>query len=456
MKKLIISLLLLALLGGGGFVLYQRHETTITAAAAEPPYQTATVQKKDLRITVDTTGSVESNLDVNITCKASGTVIHVYKDISDTVKQGDLLLELDPVDENRVYAKAQAVVDASQAKVDQAKADLDLSTQLQDIDERQAAIDVDTAQANAADAHTRANRMQTLLKDSQVSQEDTDTAVLTDKLKQDALATARNNLAQVKAQRLNLDLKRQALALAKAQLRQDQVSLEIAAQSLKDIKVYAPIDGTVSDRAVQPGQIIASATSNVSGGTQLLTLSDLNHIFVVAAVDESDIGKVALNQKALITADAYPNMTFFGKVVQIATQGITTSNVVTFNVKIEVLSPNKQLLKPVMTTSVAIHAAEAKDALTIPSTAVLHHAGQTYVLLPPTTPPAPGAEPDYRQQDVTLGLDDGLSTQILTGLNEGDTVVLPAKTPGGQWAKRTGPSNAQVGGHMLMRIGGKK
>ena len=84
------------------------------------------------------------------------------------------------------------------------------------------------------------------------------------------------------------------------------------------------MDGVVTDRKVQTGTIIASGVSNVGGGTTILTLSDLSRIYVLASVDESDIGKVQVGQPATITVDAYPSMQFAGKVVRIASKGVRT------------------------------------------------------------------------------------------------------------------------------------
>ena len=92
----------------------------------------------------------------------------------------------------------------------------------------------------------------------------------------------------------------------------------------------------------------------------------MSHIFVLASVDESDIGGVKVGQKVNITADAFPGKTFTGSVVRIATQGVNVSNVVTFEVKIEVISADKNLLKPQMTANVQVIEASKSNVVMIP------------------------------------------------------------------------------------------
>jgi HlyD family secretion protein len=128
---------------------------------------------------------------------------------------------------------------------------------------------------------------------------------------------------------------------------------------------------------IAPGYLVQSGSSGFSAGTTIMTLSDLSHIFVLATVDESDIGQVIdpnrdpnhTQQKCKITVDAYPGVEFEGVVKRVATKGVNTSNVVTFEVKIEVTSDNRILLRPLMTATVKIISVERDNVLTIPTSA---------------------------------------------------------------------------------------
>ena len=149
------------------------------------------------------------------------------------------------------------------------------------------------------------------------------------------------------------------------------MSLDLARQRLTETRVVSPVDGVVTQRAVQIGQIISSGISNVGGGTTALVVSDLSRIFVLAAVDESDIGQVRPGQRVKVTVDAYRNREFAGEVVRISPRGVNVSNVVTFEVKIEVTARDKELLRPEMTANVEILIDERPDALLAPSDAHL-------------------------------------------------------------------------------------
>jgi HlyD family secretion protein len=188
------------------------------------------------------------------------------------------------------------------------------------------------------------------------------------------------------------------------------------------------MDGIVTSRPVQTGQIIASGISNVGGGTTLMTLSDLRRIFVMANVDESDIGKIKDGQKAIITADAYPGKRFTGKVVRVATKGVTNSNVVTFEVKIEIEGDGKNYLKPEMTANVDVQADRRENALLLPNETI-QFGRQGYFV--------------YKQDDnnssgtrvaVKTGITDGLNTEIISGVKEGDKIIIPSSMQS-RWAK---------------------
>ena len=207
------------------------------------------------------------------------------------------------------------------------------------------------------------------------------------------------------------------MRLAQSEVESDRVALSIAQQRLSDTKVVAPIDGVVTSRNVQIGQIISSGISNVGGGTTVLTLSDLSRIFVLASVDESDIGKVADGQTVLVTADAFPDKRFRGKVARVAPRGVSASNVVTFEVKIEVTGRDKLLLKPEMTANVEILIAQKDDVVLVPAEAVSRRKTQRIVV-------AVNDDGTTEDRPVEVGINDGFSVEILSGLKEGETVQV--------------------------------
>jgi len=442
-KKIVVILILTAAVAGCLYYLRQRNNPK---EENTPQVTKAKVERGPILMDVASTGRVIANLDVDIKCKASGQVARLPFDVSDQVTSGDLLVELDPVDELRNLNRSQVALGASRARLAQSKQSFLVAQRTLDTDTKKAQAALESAERRATDAQAKAKRMIQLLEKKLASQEECDTAETAAIQAETDQTNARVKIEELEIQKLSLELKRQDMVLAESDVRSDEIATSISQQRLKETKVFAPINGVVAVRNVQIGQIIASGVSNVGGGTTLLTLSDLEHIFILASVDESDIGKVAADQRAIITADAFPNITFQGKVVRIATRGVTVSNVVTFEVKIEVLSENKSILKPEMTGNVQIIAADKKDALLIPAEAISRRRGQTTVLVvndDGTTTPRP----------VEIGINDGFRAEVASGLTEGETVLVRRGEAESRWRGGKGGMSA---GRMMMMGGGMK
>jgi multidrug efflux pump subunit AcrA (membrane-fusion protein) len=161
--------------------------------------------------------------------------------------------------------------------------------------------------------------------------------------------------------------------------------------------------------------------SGFSGGTTIMTLSDMSRVFIVATVDESDIGGVRVGQKARITLASFPNQSFEGAVVRIAITGVNSSNVVTFEVKVEVLDKRKDLLRPQMTGNVTVIEEQRQEVLTVPSSVVTRDGGRTLVTMA-----------DGQRREVKLGLQGADTVEVLSGLSAGErarvvTEELPSK-----------------------------
>jgi HlyD family secretion protein len=438
MRKYLLLAIAIVLIGGVAFFFWHRARLAkAAAAAAKEQNTTAVVRRGAIQQSVSSNGQVVSNLDVDIKCRASGEVIKLPFDVSDPVKKGDLLLELDPSDQQRAVHRAEVVVAQSQARLAEAKQNLLVAGQEVVTARQRAEAGITSAQVKAKGAAAKADRRKQLIAEKLASAEDYE-QVETEAAQAAAdLKTAQVQLEEVKTQELALEAKRQEVALAQAQLEQDQIALADAQQQLSYTKVVAPMDAVVSARDIQIGTIISSGITNIGGGTTILTLSDLSRLFVLASVDESDIGKVAVGQRVLITADAFPTQHFEGKVMRIATKGVTASNVVTFEVKIEVTSANKSLLKPQMTTNVEIISAEAGDALLVPAAAVRRHGGQTTVTVI-------GADGQQESRPVKIGISDGEQTQILEGVKEGETVLVPREVVS-RWTAGQGAAAAPGG-----------
>jgi HlyD family secretion protein len=394
---------------------------------------------------VSSTGTVASNLDVPIKCRASGTVVQLGPrdrkkqfDVSDTVKSGDLLMDIDTVDEDRLVAQAAAEVAISKAKLEEAKQNLVVAQQQLDQARETAKANLASAQAQLVDAQAKAARRKELLAQKLDTQEDYDTAADTAAQMQSNLDNAKVAIEQLKTQEYQLSIRAQDVALAQAQLQADQVALDEANQQIAYCHIYAPMDGVITALSVQIGTIVSSSTS-VVGGASAMVLSDMSHIFILADVDESEVGGIKPGQDVDITADAFPGKKFEGKVVRIATQGVNTSNVVTFEVKIEVTSKNKNLLLLDMTTNVNIIQDRKESVLLVPISAVTRKDRKEIV----TVQKSDGTTED---RPIEIGITDGTNDEVISGVSEGEQVVMHKGPADSRWNGGGGRGGSPFGG----------
>ena len=433
------------------------------------------VEKGEVKQVVVASGKIAANNEVDIKCKASGEVVSLPFDESDPVKKGDAVLLLDPVDEKRAVEQAKADLTAALCKVTQAKDTLAIAEQQFITDTIQAKSTLKAAQISAADARKHADRTQKLFDQKQESEEQLGADEATATKAELAVEDAKNAIEALKTRPITIDMDRNAVTQAELDVQKATTAKEDAEQRLQETKVYAPIDGVVTTRPAQIGTIVSSGITNFGGGTSVMTVVDLSRLFVLAPVDEADIGKVRKDQQVTITCDAYPDKKFEGKILRIAAKGTNTSNVVTFDVKIEVLGEGKELLKPEMSTDIEIVVADKKDVLRVPAEAVhtrekdkkkmryvmvpaegaATQAGATTVAATSTkeaekadsgsadSGSADSAKADAGkgvkklatvEREITLGVDDGKFCEVLAGLKEGEKVVIEGIGEG-DWAK---------------------
>ncbi len=403
------------------------HGRSAAAATAAGKGDLIHVARGTVEKTVESSGKVVSNLDVDIKCRASGEVTKLPFDISQHVRKGELLCQLDPTDEKLAVRQAEAAVAQTTAKLEQAKqnyetARLNLATTR---DREEAALA--SAKVKAANLASKADRQQQLIAQQLGSKEEYETAQTDAAVARSDQRAAEVAIEELKQQAIQLEYKQQDVRSAEAQLQADQITLDTQRQQLTYTTVNAPLDGTVSAVDVQLGSIVASGTGGFSGGTTIMTLSDLSRLFVTATVDESDIGGVKDGQVARVVVDSYPGRTFAGKVVRIATTGVSASNVVTFEVKVEVLDEHKDLLKPVMTGTVTIVEDHRDGVLYVPAAAVSHEAGGAFVTVS-----------GGKKVPVTLGLAGADDVEVVHGLSAGDAVVVGAEELPTKWKSNGG------------------
>ena len=451
MKKALIVLVVLVVVAAGVWFWLGRKDAPAPDEADKEAPATVVAKVGPVRVVVESTGKVTPEQEVEIKCKASGEVVKLPVDVSDKVKKGQLLVQLDPENEDRSVKRARVALAASVAKVEQARLGLRISERNLTTERTRAEAALVSAEAKAKEARSKFERAKELTARSTISEQEFEEADSARAEAKSSLEDARARVEDLKTEKLAIDAKRQAVRVAEAQVESDKLNLSEAEQRLQETKVVAPIDGTVAERNVQVGQIIASGISNVGGGTSAMTLVDLSRMYVLASVDESDIGRIKPGLRARVTVDAYPDIVFPGEVSRVAAKGKEVSNVVTFEVKIEVQGRRRSLLKPGMRANVEIQAVDKDKALLVPVAAVGRRRRSRYV----TVKKPDGAT---EEREVQVGVSDGERMEITSGLKEGEAVVVGKGGGSSRWrAGENGARQDRRRGRMQMRMmGGRR
>ena len=360
------------------------------------PTKLAKVEKGDLAKSVVATGKVTPITKVEIKSKASGIVTKLYVDAGDRVKQGQVLAELDRVEIQAAVNSQRAQLLSAQANQKGAEADMKRA----EVDAE--GVDIPTLQR----AYERAKDM---AKSGVVS-----ASALDDAQRAYILAVNKQNVA--KAQ---LVVNRAKVAQAQADVQKANASLNQLEEQLSYTTIVAPIDGLVLSRDVEMGDAVSSILVMGSAATLVMTIGDTSEVYVKGKVDESDIGKVYLGQPARIRVETFKDKTFTGKVTKISPMGTEKDNVTTFEVRVSINNPGGEL-KAEMTANAEIILDEHKNVLMIPEGAILYDKDKKAS----TEVPDPKAKDGMRKVALTIGISNGAKTEVLSGLKEGDQVVL--------------------------------
>jgi HlyD family secretion protein len=389
----------------GGIWYFRRGHQDATA------YQTVAVTRGELTKLVTATGTLNPVVNVTVGSQVSGIINKLNVDYNSMVKSNEVIAEIDP-------STYQAVVAQAQADLSNAKANLELQ-------------------------QVEAKRSSELFTNKLVSGSDYDTAVA--------------NLHE-----------------AEATVQIKQASLDNANANLGYCKIRSPVDGIVILRAIDLGQTVASSFNTP---TLFQIANDLTKMQIDSSVAEADVGGVVEGQEVPFTVDAYPERTFYGAVTQVRNSPTTVNNVVTYDCVISVTNTDYKL-KPGMTANVSIIVAQRENALTIPNGALRFRPPENAVVLTnivaTQTAPATnsgnftgtsgvqghrsgharGERPVFhtiyvlsgtgddsmlRAVQIRTGISDGISTEVLSGLDEGAQVVTGVVSTGTQAAKTSNP-----------------
>ncbi|MEW6488492.1 MAG: efflux RND transporter periplasmic adaptor subunit [Thermodesulfobacteriota bacterium] len=411
---------------------------TGSRSGAEPP-PTAAVEAGDFVIAVSATGKVQPESEVEVKSKASGEIVEFPFQAGDLVRAGDLLVALDPVDEERNRERQRIELAATEARLAAARAALRVAEAERALAERDAAAAGAEARARLAEALARLARDEGLLAAGVVSREEAEAS--STRAAEARAAVERTEAAAERARARGDDVERaaQEVRRAEADLGASLLSLQEAERRLADTRILSPLNGVVTETLVEAGQVVSSALTNVGGGTALLKIANLSRLYVLLAVDEVDIGQVRLGQEARIRPDAFRDAVLGGRVVQISPVGREEQKVVLFDVKVSVEGdgteePQKKaaaLLRPGMTADVEVEVARSAGTLWIPREALDPSGARVRVA-------GEGAEPEERT--VETGLRDAHRVEIRSGLAAGERVVLLGPATPSAWRRDAAPT----------------
>ncbi len=463
MKKIVTWIIVIAVLAGG-FYAYRQYRLK-SAQDVVASYQTEPAKRGSLTATIGATGSVRANQTATLNWQTTGTVEQVLVEVGDVVSKGQELANLEqtslpqsiilaradlvnaqkalddlykPPTELAIAQAQQAIADAQKA-VDQAQKRLDSLT----TSARQ--VDIDDAKATVVLAHDKLKKAQEKFEPYANKPEDNlrrayFQSLLAQAQREYDNAVARLNNLLGTANETDLNVAQANLETAKAQLADAQQAYEdlLAGPSEDDIAVAeariaaaqatlnmahiaAPFNATVTEVHIKPGD-------QVSPGTPAFRLDDLSHLLVDVQISEVDINRVKVGQKVIISFDAILGKEYQGEVVAVPPVGQTVQGVVNFNVTVELLDADEDVL-PGMTAAVNIVVSELQDALLVPNRAVRFYEGKRVVYVLKNGQIEPVA--------ITLGASSETYSEVLeSDLQVGDAIVL---NPPAQFNQQGGP-----------------
>ena len=327
-------------------------------------FETAKVERQDIHTSITATGTIEPVTSVTVGTQVSGIVAKLYVDYNSIVKKGQVIAELD---------KTNLTSELNTAKANLASAQSTLNYQ-----------------------HANFQRYQKLYDKGLVSADDYENA------------------------KLNYEKARETVKSSQQSVNKAQTNLGYAT-------ITSPIDGVVLSKSVEEGQTVAASFNT----PELFTIAqDLTDMRVIADIDEADIGGVTEGQRVTFTVDAFPDDRFEGAVTQVRQQATTSSNVVTYEVVIS--APNKDLkLKPGLTANVTIFTMEKNDVLAVPSKALRFIPNEALLQADQKIEDVDAPQKVWTLKDnvfkahkVETGTSNGTLTEIVSGINEGDEVLV--------------------------------
>ncbi len=445
MKNIVIFILAMTTLVGGYMIASSKLRLSLEGVEGK----LEVIHRGDLTLPINATGEVQAGYRIEIKSEASGEVAHIAKKAGDRVAAGDLLIRLEPDDEQRTVDRAKLEREIAAARLKEAELVLE---QAKTADLRTANARVDQLEQSERLTKYRLEKLKSLPEHLRNEEE---------MLQRDT--SHQGQVAQLEAARADLDKVKLAVPRAGQSVRQAQATFESASTNLEDAQkrlretdIISPIDGIVADVKTQVGAVIQGGKTTFTGGTVLAVLLDMDKLIVRGEVDESDIGRVLklapawarpghpadvtmpdriedalamLEHQPTITVESFRDQAFTGVIERIYPEPRTLQGVVTYLVDVVIVSENRSILLPGMRADVEFTSEHASNAVLCPNEAIREGpAGKLGVYIPKET-----ADPLARETEFitcTFGLDNGNYSEVRSGLEPGAKVYtsLPRKS----------------------------
>lgn len=385
--------------------------------AAEPNYLTAKAEIGDIENNVMASGKVKALNTVDVGAQVSGEVKKLYVDIGDQVQQGDLIAQIDQVTQRNALDNQQATLEQSAAALQSAQADV-LSKRA---NLKSAYADLASRQSELKQAQSDFARLKSLVEIDAISQQEYDTQATAVQTAKAAVDNARAAIDTAKAAIVtaNADISSQ-----QAELRKSQTNVNTAQQDLGYTTIRAPMSGTVVSITTEQGSTV---NANQTAPT-IVTLADLSTVRINAQISEADVINVQAGMPVYFNIIGNPEQKFDAtlKAIEPAPEQISetssTDTAIYYIGYLEVPNPERRF-RIDMTAQVYVVIDQAKDALLIPSTALKNSKTDTSGKTTATVRVLQ-ADGTVKEQPVTVGINNRVNAQILSGLKAGDDVIL--------------------------------
>ncbi|MDB9526490.1 efflux RND transporter periplasmic adaptor subunit [Oscillatoria sp. CS-180] len=405
----IAGLFMISLLTSGGYLLY-RQFVLLPQQQEQAQTQTVEVETTTLPIMVTANGTVEAEQLTNVSPKTSERLEEVTVAEGDAVEAGQALAYMDDSDLQGQLIETQGQLASARANL----AMLVAGNRPQEI--AQAEANLADAEASLSQAEENFRRYEVLYEQGAVSAEETT-----------GYRTARDTAqAQVKSAQQALDLsqsgsRQEEIAQAEAAVMEAEGAFVTIMTQIEDAVIRAPFSGVVTARYADPGDFVSPSTaaSETDSSSSSSILSLASNYQVVASVAEADIAQIQPGQTASITADAYPDRQFEGTVAQVAEQATVSSDVTSFEVRVNLSEAVQSQLRPGMNVDVEFQAGELTDVLVVPTVAIVREEQGEGVLVM-------GRDGTPRFLSIETGLTVDDKTEVISGLEGDEQIVLSA------------------------------